>query len=301
MQALTQVLVQTAGAISNGSATDPASVTDATIAIFDVGYPSAPGEIDISSGSPVVADYNVLQLVRGVASGELPVVTTELQVSRIKRVLKRAYRAAAAQVTTISSVPAVPTAGGVYTIRIGHTAHQQEYPHKLKSYDFRYAAGGTLDLDDIRAVINADASRIVNGTGTTTLILTAIATGEPFDVALDDLFIGSTEVLTASPDGGSGTYAQVLELEKNVKGTVAEYYVNDQILGPRPGDSFTFPPRTFAVSGELYAMYTIEYQNNFDESINRSFGHQEIILAIDADITNESEFEDFFAAILTTV
>jgi hypothetical protein len=302
MQALQQVFVQNSGAISDAAAATPDLVPDGLLSIFDIGYPAAAGAIDITPAGAVLEDYSVIQLVQGVAAGELPIVSTELHVSRIKRLLKKAYRAPAAQVTTFTVIPAVPAGGGTYRWTIQNLADQTEHPHRRFSFEVTYPAGGTLATADLVAAVNANTQiEVTASTGGADLILTADVTGEAFDVAVDELFIGATETLTTASDKGNGSPAQILELEKNTKGSVAEYYVNDQILGPRPGDSYTFPPRTFSIAGNTYATYTLEYENNFDESINRSFGHQEIILAIDTAVTNEADLELFFASVITTV
>jgi len=74
-------------------------------------------------------------------------------------------------------------------------------------------------------------------------------------------------------DVGSGSSDQIIQLEKNAKGTFGRYFEETGILG-----SLADPPVN-AVAGTNYDMYTILHENSMDLAVNRSFEKQEIILA----------------------
>jgi len=296
MQALSQVLVVNSGALCAGSAANPNLVTDGLLAILNEGPLGTLGEVDVTSGTPEANDYTNLVLVRGTAGNSL--VTSGIPVASIARITKRDYRAPVAQVVTLSTIPAVPAGGGTYTFRVQNRHNQSEQPNRWHTYTKDYEAGESLVIADLLALVNDNAASVVTATGTTTVILTADDAAQAFDVATDELLTpgqGITETLTTPIVYGVGTAAQVLALEKEVAGSYGEYTVPGNLLGPRPNDSFVYPPRTFSDGVGHYNMYTLEVVIDNDDSINRAFQHQEIILAIEDSATNEATFDLFWS------
>lgn len=86
----------------------------------------------------------------------------------------------------------------------------------------------------------------------TLLILTAEDTNVSFSTALDGEAAAGVITVTTYPSPGSGSYAQVLELEKAAIGTYGRYYVEAPLLNHSPN-----PFRTYATSGGQYHIYTV--------------------------------------------
>jgi hypothetical protein len=304
MDAKTQVFVQSTGVLAGGATADPSTLADGLIAIYNEGPLGTLGEINVADGgNPVIGDYQNIRIARGMPSGNA-FVTSGIRVSDILYMEQQDYRAPVKQVTTLSTLPAVPAAGGTYTFRVQNLGSQSETPNRWHTYTKEYEAGETLVIADLLALVNDKAdSVVVATTGGADVVLTAKEFDQAFDVATDDLLTpgqGVTETATTAIVYGIGTPAQILALEKEVAGTFGEYTVPSNLLGPRAKDTFSYPPRTTVPTTALqYDTFTLRVKIDNDDSINRGFQYQEIIFFIeDSGVTQLSDWLDFWATVL---
>src|SRR3990167_2929608 len=135
----------------------------------------------------------------------------------------------------------------------------------IKRYNYRSTSTDTNDTiaDALVTAVNDDDTSIVTAAKVTTgayrgVSLTADTAGNPFSTGLSGGF-GITTVTDAStkPVRGSGTYAQVTDLESMSKGTRGHM---NRVWFPFSG----FP--SHAVSGATYDLYHMTYYNQFESN-----------------------------------
>lgn len=107
--------------------------------------------------------------------------------------------------------------------------------------------------------------------------------GQIFDVgyyANDDSTSWSpTVTVDTTYAEGNGSYEQVKSFEESVFGNLGRYVQDDGILG-RQED-----PEVFAVKGNTYDIIVLRHPNDNDANINPSFEYQDIVLALETDLT----------------
>lgn len=145
-----------------------------------------------------------------------------------------------------------------------------------------FTDAGSETTANISAAVNASgnlAGTTAQTTAASLLILTAIDFGTLVEYAFDNALAGIPVVTATAPKEGSGTYEQVLALERQAFGATGMYYQDDNVLGSLAN------PETFAASGYQYNIYVIRYKNDIDKSINRKFEYQDIYIALEDSVT----------------
>lgn len=299
MGAFTQVFVQNTGACSAAGFASPDLVTANTISFFlGANMVTATG-LDVNG--IVIGSYDHLQIFHGgKTAASQPISSPKIAVSDIKQVNKAVYAAPVAQVSSVPAV-VVAAAGGEAIIRLTERVNFSEYPHHSFSFSVVFDAGDAYSNTAMLTAINASPVPITASDGGAGVItLTADVAGEPFDVGLDGILTGETVTLTNAADKGVNTAAQILVLEKFAQGTWGELYQQTGLMGPRPEDSFAYPPLLFADvdTPGTYDTWTLVVKNDNDtDSIARAFSYAEYVIALEDAVTNEAELDTFFAAI----
>jgi len=144
----------------------------------------------------------------------------------------------------------------------------------------------SLDNGDVTAT-NGDVDYTkTEQTAKSLLVLEAKEYGQFFEVG----YVGDwdpTITQTASYAEGTGTYDQVLEMEKSVFGFRGRYVQDDGILG-RQDD-----PTTFADKSTNYDLIILRQKTDNDRAINKQSELQDIVLALATGI-DKTDVNSFF-------
>ena len=283
-----QVLVQNSGTLE-GTFDDPSAVPAGRIAAFNAktGEGINLADVDATGGDQGVFPDEVIFVL----GGEVPFPTNILSKSKVAKVTKRAYAAPSKQVQTVTFTG--PSAGDV-TLKVVETSQGHE-PYPRASVTVRIAEGATATevATAVVAAINArPGSNPFPVTATSAagvVTLTAREFGEKFRVAVDGT-VDAAVAETTAPNLGSGTFAQVRDLELGQRGIVGDYYERDPILGKLPD----FAPN--AVAGKTYDIYCLLHETPYDISINKSYRFQEIYFALDSSVSGD--LDAFFGDLL---
>lgn len=203
--------------------------------------------------------------------GETPVLTPVINVADVVNVKKTVYVAPAPQVTTVTPVE------GIGEVRMTFTKLSTGFrPDETFSVvvDITELADAEAIGDAFRAAINGTKKNdFIAASGTTTLILTA-SLGVSFHTALKGA--GWAIAATDTPNFGSGTFAQVKNLEEDSIARGGFYY--------QGGSLPVYPPR-YADATKTYDLYVLEYKTTTTPNISKGHEYATVYLALQAGAT----------------
>jgi hypothetical protein len=272
-----QVLVQNTGTLA-GTNPNPADVAVGQLRAFtQTGTP-----LDIFHATPasISAMPDAFFFVLG-TEGNQQVLTNLLHKKNIHKVVKRAYVAPVPRQLSIA-MPAGSAGAGIATIKVIND--QNEFRQfQLRTYEVRIAAADTAAQVAGKFVtkIGQDSlAQVVATVSGNNLVLTSITAGEGLKVALEGLVEGAAITVVAAGVLGSGTPAQVRELQVHDMGNTGRYYLEDPVRG---GYYEALPNRVLA-NGQ-YTLYTILHETPYELAINKSVRYQEITIAVNNGVT----------------
>jgi hypothetical protein len=293
------ILVMNSGSVQDQAFADPSAVDEGVLAAF-----TADGtllQLDDGADGDTIQDVLSAQdtmLVIGGGAGNAPLRQTALlKASNFVSAEKKAYTAPVKQVTDVT--PIVGTAG-VAAVKVADvTTGYQPFPKITADVKITAAENAEAVVDKLVAAINAikRAPVVASKTGTgasAKLRLTAKDFNTSFVTSVDETQAGAVVASVSAPSQGSGTYAQVRDMEfRNRAAMTGEYYVQDGILGDREGGAPSASLAGLAASGTNYNIYAVRYLNDQEDSINRAFKYHEVLLCIGTGVTGDL---DAFAA-----
>ena len=250
------------------------------VGIFDV-RDYASGNINLEGAADSLPDQ--FQIGIGADNDDNIRYTNVLDKNRIKRVTVKPYQAPVKQVSHIT-----PATGHEGRPLIKFTRVDGGFePFPRNSYDVKQEEGDDAEAivdkfvtainDSPKTTINDQEKRFVeaskSGTGeSAVLVVTSLHDNLSFHTSFDSEASQDYEVsIEVTPLRGSGTPEQLKELEEMSWGNLSYY---QRVVLPQT-------PFSFVKSGETYDIVAIEYENNYDTSINKSFSHQEITFAFE--------------------
>jgi len=148
------VYIQNTGAFANGSATDPSGVAAGKIAVFN----AATGAEHSFEDTPMPAKFYIVQ-----GHADQPIISPVIESANVVNAEYLAYTAPVKKLVTITSIPAGPTGGDTYTVKVVNLKTDTE-PFARKNYEIVVPAS-QADEDSIYALVaanKADASRFVD-------------------------------------------------------------------------------------------------------------------------------------------
>lgn len=127
----------------------------------------------------------------------------------------KAYTAPVAKVMNIVSNIVTMQAGDIAGFIVTDTTKPAHVLSRNRQYIYTIEDGDTeaTVIAALIALVNADASRVVNATSGTDIVLTRITAGKNFQISMVGLFRDATVTTTTANTLGHGTAAQVAEYE----------------------------------------------------------------------------------------
>lgn len=277
-------------AASDGAANDPEDVADGKVVLLGI---DGEGIVSLDSTDDHAPDR--FQIVQGTPDGGEPAPRSGIiNYDDIKDVIFQAYSAPQPQVTTVTPTAGSAAAGsaGLRITRIDGGV--EKFPRQ--NYEIEVDAADTVQdvCDKLRtaiteakskaSTINQPLAHIINASGTTTLILTAITpelhkTGTynadfiSFETGLfGDAVDGWTIASTTAPQPGTGSYNQVAEYENRAQGNRGFKYT----------EYYPQRPEHYADEDTTYDLVTLLVKTNAEKSINKSFQYHEHVIAVAA-------------------
>jgi len=197
--------------------------------------------IYIGQGTDVTFDYTNLQGT-AVTGARKIIFSDPIQGSKVRSFVGRSYTVKAEKVVTLAAVTAPLVQGTEFKLRFVYK-DVKEHPGQF-TQTYRFPLGSTLTttalFNGLRAAMNADSGRRVDGTGGATLILTgkeqpecctALTDIDKFRMTDFDVFLtyvdsegndvavtGAAQTLTTALEYGSGNWEQIRDLEKYMIG-----------------------------------------------------------------------------------
>lgn len=215
------------------------------------------------------------------------------------------YRVATKQVTTITPVTGNSGRATLKITRIDQGFEQ--YPRS--TYEIQVEAGDTAsqivtkfknaiqEAKDKASTINSPNRHIIEASGTSTLILTAIDPGLHKTGTAKREWIsfvtglegdGATDFSIASttaPDPGSGEYEQIFEYENKAQGNFG-FYNTETPYAQRPPQ--------YASEAVDYDLLILSVKTNAEKSVNKSFAlHQHVIALPKGEVTGSVALANF--------
>lgn len=257
-----QLLVNNANAVPAAAAgtTSPADVAEGTIAAFDADN-FAGGTLDLTA----LATAENIVFVQGAGAEDDPIMSQVFKVSDItpERLNERAYVAPVAQVTTIT--PA--TGSGVAYVRVVRVDTGFKPFERITvetKIDDKTLPQIAQDLAD--KINKARPNFVTASVDTNDLVITGDI-GVSFETQTDEEAEGWTIAATA-PNFGSGTYAQLKNIEEVAYGG---NYTN-RIYLPVAPPSY--------VQNTNYDLFTIRIPTNTTPNISSANKYKDLILAV---------------------
>jgi hypothetical protein len=224
-----------------------------------------------------------VQFVQRPAVGESPILSPIIEKSQVEKVVKKAYEAPVAQVTTV-----VPATGTGYAIIRIVDASQGFKPHQRLTATVNITGKTKEQITDAFVLeINNKNPKFVTASKTGTDITLTGGIFTSFQTITDDSAVGWTITATTTPKAGSGSLAQVKQLESESQGLNASYM--NRIYLP------TAPPSYVGAGGSVttYDLYTILVRTNTTPNISSANKYLELTIAAGAGNTG-IDLEEFF-------
>ena len=274
---------------ANADINNTSDLPSGKVGIFDV-RDYASGNIDLQGAEDSLPDH--FQIGVGAYNDDDIRYTNAMDKSNIKRVTVKPYKAPVRQVTRIT-----PDAGfdGQPVIKFTRVDKGFEPFERIAFHIDQKEDDTEADVAEKFAdVINdADESTIndqkrkfveasVDGSD---LVITARFDNVSFNTAFDsEDSSGYEAAIEVTPARGSGTPEELKDLEEMSWGNLSHH---QRVVLPQTPNSFVKP-------GGTYDIVTIEYENNYDTALNKSFSHQEITFAFEeGELSNDGQ--DFAA------
>ncbi|MEX0596192.1 MAG: hypothetical protein WD512_06790, partial [Candidatus Paceibacterota bacterium] len=188
-----------------------------------------------------------------------------------------------AQVTTVT--PATGTGEAIVRVVRADLGYQ---PHERVTSSVTITGKTKAEITDaFVTLINGDNQDFVTASkdGSDNLALTG-AIGTSFETSTDELASTWTIAATTTPEPGTGTSAQVANLEEIAYGG---NYINRIYL--------PITPPSYVVDGETYDLFTILVRTNTTPNISKSNKYLELRLAVQATASGIDLPEFFFGVV----
>lgn len=289
--ALNQVFAQNAGEIGGtggaGGFASPDAVPSDTIAFFPTDGGSSISLNDTTDNK--FEDQGEIQIVLGTPDGHR--VTNVIDAGSVE-VSSLAHAAPAQQVTEVT--PSAVSTDRSLSLKITNLEQGYE-PYPRRNFEIQAKSADSVSdlVDKFVTAINEREDGLVGYEGSTvtasnnagTLVLTADEVGEIFEVGLD---FEATVSTTTAPSAGTGSGADVIEMEDSVTSLYGRFNEENNILGSLD------EVELFAVESNDYDLITIRQETNFDRAINVSAQYQDVVLALEVGL-DKTHVNSFFA------
>jgi len=223
------VFIQNTGALANGTATHPSGVTAGKIAVFN----AATGAEHSFEDTAAPTKFYIVQ-----GHATQPIISPVIEKANIVSAEYLAYAAPVKKLVTVTSIPAGPTGGDVYTVKVVNLKTDTE-PFTRANYEVVVPASQT-DEDSIYALVaanKADANRFVD------FGANKIATGV---ISTMSGTLGIT--ITDGETGNAATYTQAYAVSLAATGAAFVSAHGASILATF-GITVTFDTATFTFTG----------------------------------------------------
>ena len=251
----------TAFAAADGADLSPTMVPDGRVAAFNADNYAA-GTLSLTAP---LADTGVkrVQFVQGVPAGKSPVMSSVIEVKDVEKVFTKAYVAPVAQVTTVTT----GVAAGTVIVRVIRTDAGFK-PHERVTVEVNGTGLTDAQLTDaLVAKLNAARPRFYTASNAGDNLAITADIHVSFQTALDGLASDWAITASTTPTFGSGTPAQVAEIEKYAYGANFQ----NRIYLPVNPDSYA--------ANLNYALHQIFYKTNTTANISNSNEFHQLILA----------------------
>lgn len=210
------------------AATAPEDLADGAMGIFAIGNA---GKLVLVDAAADLADVERIIFARGLAVGAK--LSDEFSRDTL-RVEKQAYVASAAQVVTVSGIPATLPAGTTVTVQI--TDSSSTIPHEWKWKNHEYT---TVAANETAATISAALAAKITAKSTVAtaansagnLVITAKAGVKNISVSTIGL-TGSTVATTTQPVRSQGSTDRMTALQLECEGYDGRTNYTDRLTGP---------------------------------------------------------------------
>lgn len=221
----------------------------------------------LNLANAIPAGVQRIQFTQRPKVGETPVLSQVINVKDVHSVKKTDYAAPVAQVTTVT--PVVGTGNVRLKITKVSTGFRPDESFSVV-VDITGLADATAIGNAFRSAINAHKKNdFIVASGTTTLILTA-SLGVSFSTAIEGAVWAIAA--TTSPNFGSGTFAQVSNVEKESIARGGFYY---QTYLP-------VQPPTYANDTKTYDLYVLQIKTTTTPNISVGHEYYDLYIAVEA-------------------
>lgn len=259
----TTILFNNATAVPAAAAGDvsPLDIADGRVAAFNADNYAA-GTLDLTVP---LADSGVkrIQFVQGVPAGKTPVMSSVIEVKDVEKVFTKAYVAPVAQVTTVTTA----TGTGTAIVRIVRVDAGFK-PHERVTAEVKIDGLTAAEITDaFVAKLNAARPKFFTASNNTNALRITADVHVSFQTALDGSATGWAITATTTPTFGSGTPAQVAEIEKYAYGANFQ----NRIYLPVNPDSYA--------ANLNYDLHQVFYKTNTTANISNSNEYHQLIIA----------------------
>lgn len=261
-----QILFNNATAVPAGAVVAPAAVAEGRVAAYNIEDMTTTLDLDAS------ADCETVIFVQGTEAGKDSIFSPPVKLSDVRSVVKTAYSAPVAQVTTLTPTFTTTVPEGEGTIRLVRA--DAGFKPKDRTTVTVVFTGKTRQaiVDEFVTLINSRYPKFVtasrSGSTTTSALVLTANVQVSFETSTEDLAANFTLAATTTPVFGTGTATQVAALEEIAWGA----NVNNRSYLPN------FPKR-YAGTGN-FDLYTIEFKTTTTPNISLGNTYGEIIIAV---------------------